>query len=156
MLLPVFEWIERSWLGAMVSGSVWAFPVIEALHLLGLCMLGGSVLIVDLRMLGVGLTRQPIAELHAHARRWLIASVAIMLATGVLLFSSEAVKCYYNTSFWVKMCTLPFAIAYAFKVRGRIAADPALETSTRSRVTAVVSLALWLTVAAAGRWIGFS
>ena len=51
-LLPYFEWIEASALGNAIRQSLWLFPVIEAVHLLGLSVLGGSVLIVDLRMLG--------------------------------------------------------------------------------------------------------
>ena len=61
MLLPLFVWCEDSALGQAVSQSIWAFPVIEAVHLLGLSLLGGSLLIVDLRMFGVGLRRQGIA-----------------------------------------------------------------------------------------------
>ncbi len=156
MLLPLFEWFEATALGTAVRQSLWAFPVIEAVHLLGLCLLGGSVLIVDLRLLGVGLRRAAIAEIAARARPWLMGGIAIMLLTGVPLFLSEAIKCYYNTSFWVKMSTLPFALGFTFGVKGRMASDRTLETSARSRVLGVLSIVLWFTVAAAGRWIGFS
>ena len=54
-LLPFFEWCEASWIGNAIRQSLWLFPVIEAVHLLGLCVLGGAVLMVDLRMLGAGL-----------------------------------------------------------------------------------------------------
>jgi len=155
-MLPFFVWLEDGWLGSAIAHSIWLFPVLEAIHLLGLCVLGGSILVVDMRMLGVGLKHQGIAELERHARPWLTASVALMLGTGFLLFVSEAVKCYYNTSFWVKITTLPFAIAFTYLVRNRVASDVDLDTSMRSRFTAVASLALWFTVAAAGRWIGFS
>ena len=156
MLLPFFEWCESTAIGQMVRQSLWAFPVIEAVHLLGLCMLGGSLLIVDLRMLGVGLSRQGIAELAGRARPWLMASLSLMVLTGILLFLSEAIKCYYNTSFWVKMSTLPVALVYTFGFRERIARDEALDSSWQSRLIGAGSMALWLTVAAAGRWIGFS
>src|SRR5262245_4039139 len=98
-LLPLFEWCEASWLGQLVRTSLWAFPVIEAVHLLGLCLLGGAVLIVDLRLLGFGLRNQSIAEVARGARPWLRAGVAVMVSTGFLLFMSEAVKCYHNPSF---------------------------------------------------------
>ena len=156
MLLPFFEWCEGTVLGQAVRQSLWAFPAIEAVHLLGLCMLGGSLLIVDLRMLGVGLTRQGIAELAGKARPWLIGSVCLLGASGLLLFLSEAIKCYYNTSFWVKMSTLPLALAFTFVVRGRLTRDDALVTSWRSRLVGSASIVLWFIVAAAGRWIGFS
>jgi hypothetical protein len=154
--LPFFEWCEASWLGQLVRTSIWAFPVIEAIHLLALASLGGAVLLVDLRCLGLALPGTPISTLARAARRWLWWSVAVMLATGVLLFMSEAVKCFHNPAFWVKVGTLPVAIAYAALVRDRVLAREGIETGASSRLVATGSIALWFIVAAAGRWIGFS
>ena len=154
--LSLFEWFEATPLGQTIRHSLWLFPVLEAVHLLGLCALGGAVLLVDLRLLGVGLRQQSIAEVARGVRRWLVVSVSAMVVTGALLFLSEAIKCYHNPSFWVKITTLPIAVGYTFLVRQRIATRGTLETSFGSRMLAVGSLALWFTVAAAGRWIGFS
>ena len=152
-----FEWCEATLVGSAVRDSVWAFPVLQAVHLLGLCLLGGAVLVVDLRMLGAGMTEQPIARLARHARPWMVVGVVVMVTTGVPLFLSEAVKAYYNTAFWVKMSALPPALVFTFLVRERAAAGATgLKTSGRARLTAAVSMGLWFTVAAAGRWIGFS
>jgi hypothetical protein len=156
MLLPFFEWCEASWLGNAIRDSLWLFPVIEAVHLLGLCVLGGAVLLLDLRLLGVALRGQPIARLAHDARPWLIGGLVVMLLTGTALFLSESVKCYYNTSFWVKITTLPVAIVYTLTVRERFARSGPNDTTLASRVVALLSLGLWFTVAAAGRWIGFS
>lgn len=172
MLEPFFRWCESTAIGQAIAQSVWAFPILEAVHLIGLCVLGGALLVVDLRLLGVGLTSQPVARLARYARPWLIGSVVLMFATGIPLFLSEAIKAYYNTSFWVKMCTLPVALAFTFGVRERVARrkpddpdDPheASDDANRTdysdktdRIVGAVSLALWFTVAAAGRWIGFS
>ena len=155
-MLGFFEWCEATWLGTAVRTSVWAFPVLEAIHLLGLSLLGGALLVVDLRMLGVGLIGQRPSTLAAAARPWLIRALCVMLLTGVPLFLSEAVKCYYNTSFRVKMVALPVALAFTFLVRERVARDQALESSTWSRLVAAGSMAIWFTVAASARWIGFS
>lgn len=155
-LLPYFQWCEASALGQLVRTSIWLFPVIEATHLLGLSLLGGAVLIVDLRMLGVLLPDQPIAVLETGARPWLVGSVLWMCCTGFLMFMSEAVKCYHNPSFWVLITALPVALAFTFLVRQRLASRAGFETSWRSRLLGGTSIALWLTVAAAGRWIGFS
>jgi hypothetical protein len=155
-VLEFFEWSERSALGSAIANSIWAFPVIQSLHLLGLSLLGGALLVVDLRLLGVGLRTQRIQALLHHARPWLIASVVVLLVTGVLLFFSEAVKLYYNTSFWVKITTLPVALVFTFMVRNRLAREDTLETSARTRFIGAASITLWFTVAAAGRWIGFS
>lgn len=156
MLLPLFEWLEDTAIGTAVAQSIWAFPVIEAVHLLGLCLLGGSILVVDLRMLGFGLRRPRISELAGYARPFLIGAIVLLVATGIPLFLSEAVKCYYNTSFWVKMTTLPVALVFTFTVRERAVRDETLETSLRSRAIGMASISLWFVVAAAGRWIGFS
>jgi hypothetical protein len=154
-VLPWFEWAEATWIGNSIRQSLWLFPVVEAGHLLGLCLLGGSVLLVDLRMLGLGL-RQPVAHVARDMRPWLTTAIVVMLATGIPLFLSEAVKCYYNTSFWVKITTLPVAIVFTYAVRERIARRTAGGPTSRTKIVALVSIALWVTVAAAGRWIGFS
>ena len=154
--LWIFEWIEATAFAQFVRDSTWIFPVTEAVHLLGLCAMGGALLIVDLRLLGVGLVRQSITELACEAHRWLVASVALQLMTGSVLFASEAVKCYHNPSFWVKMSALVVALTFTFAVRRPMAGSGTLETSWRSRLLAATSLGLWFTVAAAGRWIGFS
>src|SRR5688572_4491350 len=119
-LLPFFEWCEATRLGLLVRESVWLFPVIEAVHLLGLCLLGGSLLVVDLRLLGTGLTGTPVATLARQARPWLKTAVVVMIATGLLLFLSESVKCYYDQAFWVKITTLPLALTFTFAVRQRV------------------------------------
>ena len=156
MLLPFFQWCESLWLGQFVVGSNWLFPVIEAVHLLFLSLLGGAVLVVDLRLLGLGLKGHRPSELWRAARPWMIAAVAGMIATGVPLFLSEAIKCYYNDSFWVKMTTLPIAIAFAFTIRASVTEDAVRNTARRQMLVGALSIALWVTVAAAGRWIGFS
>ncbi len=156
MLLPFFEWCETLWLGRAVVGSSWLFPVIEAVHLLALSVLGGAVLIVDLRLLGTGLKRWTATELWREARPFMIGGLLMMIATGVPLFLSEAIKCYYNDSFWVKMTMLPIAIAFAFTIRAGAIKDSVRNTPRRQALVGAVSIALWVTVAAAGRWIGFS
>ncbi len=164
MLLPFFEWCETVWLGRVVVESLWLFPVIEAAHLLALSMLGGAVLIVDLRMLGLGLTGRSVAEIARTARPYLLGAVVGLIATGIPLFLSEPTKCYYNTAFWVKMYSLAIALPFTFAIRNRIAAmestdhtEKAVRHTARLQVlVGALSIALWVTVAAAGRWIGFS
>jgi hypothetical protein len=156
VLLSFAEWCEATWLGTAVRDSIWAFPVIEAVHLLGLSLLGGALLLVDLRLLGLGLTAQSASQLARHARPWLRLAVAVMLFTGVLLFLSEAVKCYYNTSFRVKALVLPIALLYTFAIRERVARTVGPETTAKTRLVGAGSIALWFIVAAAGRWVGYS
>ena len=131
------------------------FPVLEAIHLVGLSMLGGALLVVDLRLLGWGLKDGTIAQLNRQARPWLLGAVALMIGTGVLLFLSEAIKCYYNTAFWVKITTLPFALGFTLTVKDRFARN-ATYTSATSQWVGTADILLWFVVAAGGRWIGFS
>src|SRR5262249_62371239 len=100
-LLPFFQWCYQTPIGAAIRESTWLFPLIEAFHLIGLGLTVGAVLIVNLRLLGVGLNRQPVAELSAGVQPWLIGSLVLMFVSGTLLFLSESIKCYYNIAFWV-------------------------------------------------------
>src|SRR6185369_12790965 len=105
-LVQYFQAIADSSLSQAISTSTWAFAVIESVHLLALSVIGGAVLMVDLRLLGLGLRRQQVAEVARDAQPWLIGSLIVMLVTGVLLFLSEPVKCYYSTPFRIKMLCL--------------------------------------------------
>lgn len=154
-LLPLFQWLENTTLGDTVRQSLWLFPVIESFHLVGLAVLGGLVLLVDLRALGIGL-KQPISELARETHPWLVGSVVMMLVTGILLFLSEAVKCYYNGPFWIKMYALAGALVFTFTVRRKVTRmDDARANAVTRRVVAVISILLWGTVAWGGRWIAF-
>ena len=156
-LLPFFEWCESTALGDTVRSSLWLFPVIEAFHLVAFAVLGGVVLLVDLRLLGLVMRSQPAAQLARDARPWLTASVLVMVVSGVLLFLSEAVKCYYSFPFRVKMICLALAIVFTWTLHWRVSiSDRASVGSVPGRLVALVSLALWGTVAWGGRWIGFS
>jgi hypothetical protein len=156
-LLPLFTWCERSAVGEGIRNSQWLFPVIEAVHLLGLVVIAGAVLVVDMRLLGLGLRRQPVAQLAEDAQPWLIGSLVVMLATGFLLFLSEATKCYYSLAFTVKMTSLFLAIVFTFTVHRKVVmADEARIAPFLGKLVAVVSVILWSGVGIGGRWIGFS
>ena len=156
-LLPFFQWCEATTLGTAIRETTWAFAVIESVHLLALCVIGGAVLIVDLRLLGVGLRHQRINDLAHDAQPWLNASLAVMLLTGIGLFLSEPTKCYYSSPFWFKMTSLALAIIFSYTVRRRVVfAEEGRISPLACTVVGVVSLALWFGVGAGGRWIGFS
>lgn len=156
-VLTLFTWFEDSWLGEGIRASPWLFPVIESMHLLALAVIGGSVLAVNLSLLGLGLGRRSAAQVWRDTWPWFAGSLATMLTTGFLLFTSEAVKLYYHDAFWVKMSALVAALVFtATAQRPTALADPERMPLWRSRATGLVSLLLWLVVGAAGRWIGFS
>jgi len=156
-LLGFFQWCEQSGIGEAIRRSAWLFPLIEAIHLLGLGLIGGAVLVVDMRLLGLGLRRQPLAQLTREAQPWLIGSLALMLISGGLLFLSEAIKCYYHGAFWFKMSSLFLAIVFTFTVQRKVTmADETRIRPLWGKVVALVSIALWSGVGIGGRWIGFS
>jgi len=141
--LPFFEWCGNTWLGSTVRDTVWAFPVIETFHLLALAVLLGSVLIVNLRVFGLGARFSP---LSSELEPWLRASVAILLITGVLLFLSEPMKCYESVSFPLKIALIVVAIATHFTIQRKWAA---------SKLGASVSIALWAGIGILGKGIPY-
>ena len=157
MIYSFVRWCEASAIHDAIASSLWAFAVIESVHLLGLAAIGGAVLVVDMRMLGLGLQRQSIADVARNAYPWLVGSLIVMIATGTLLFLSEPIKCYGSKPFWVKMTSLALAIVFTFTIRRSVTrADESRMRPIVYKLAAVVSLGLWFSVGAAGRWIGFS
>ena len=155
-LLEFCQWLQFSPPLVAMRSSPWLFPVIATIHLMGLSVLGGAVLLVDLRLLGLGLRRQPVAQLARDAERWLFRSLLVMVATGIPLFMCFATKYYYLTFFWVKMASLILVVAFTVSVRRKVVmADERLMNPAWGRVVALVSLSLWTTVALGGRYIGF-
>jgi hypothetical protein len=156
-LLPFFQWCYQTPVGEGIRNSTWLFPVIEAFHLLGLGFTAGAVLIMDLRLLGVGLRKQPAAQIWTNAQPWLIGALIVMFVSGTPLFLSETLKCLYNFAFWVKMTSLVLVLLFTFTVVRRVMQmDLTPDRKLLARSTAIVSLVLWFAVAWGGRWIGFS
>ena len=154
MLLAFFKWNEASWMGKTISGSVYLFPVIEAVHLLALAAIGGAVLIVDLRLFGLGMRHQPVSRIAKDAEPWLIWSLLVMLVTGFMLMTSEAMRCYYNDAFWLKMWSLLLAMIFTFTVRRRVVTSDVVKP-VWARTVATISVLLWSGVGIGGRGIGF-
>jgi Ca2+/H+ antiporter len=159
-MLRVFQWLETVYASLMDSSfgtathlSVWLFALTEAAHLLALAVVGCAVLIVDLRMLGWGLTRQPVAHVAKEVRPWLIGSLAGMATTGFVMFISAAASKYYShPAFWMKMSLLGAALMLTFTIRQWIVSgDEARAGGRAAKVVAVVSVLLWSSVAIMGR-----
>ncbi len=155
-LEPTFQALENTWLGTFVRQSIWIFPVVECFHLLALALLGGMVLVLNLRMLGFGLVSPSVSELASKVRPWFNLALVTILGTGVLMFLSEAIKCYFSPPFWYKMTSLLLAIIFSYTLHNRVtAAAPGKVSPTTMRLTAVASMTLWFAVGFAGRWIAF-
>jgi hypothetical protein len=152
-----FRWIEHTGHGTAIRDSIWQFAAIEAVHLLALAVIGGSVLIVDLRLLGLGLRRQPLAQVARDAAPWLHGSLIVMLVTGYLLMSSLAYSKYFiNYAFQLKMWFLVAAILYTYTIRRSfIRRDESRINPALAKIIAIVSILLWSGVGIMGRGIGF-
>lgn len=153
-LLEFFHWLEYLPLLVEMRSSPWLFPAIATVHLLGLAIIGGAVLVVDLRLLGLGLIRQPVAQLARDAEPLLFIGIAFMLLTGPWLFMCFATKYYYLTAFWVKLVCFVLVLLFTFTVRRRVVMGSGT-AGTVPKLVAVVSLSLWFTIALGGRLIGF-
>jgi hypothetical protein len=152
-LLPTFRWFEATAIGTFGRKSSIFFPAVEVVHLVGLTLLLGSVLFLNLKLLGVTSRRQETGDVARAVRPLLWTAVAVTLSSGLLLFLTEAVKCYFNVAFWYKMALLALAIAFQISIQRRIAARPT--GFTHARLSAAISLVLWFGVGIAGRAIAF-
>lgn len=156
-LLPMFEWMETTWFGFI--GKTWgaAFATIQAFHLLGLALLGGSVLVAEGRLLGVFLTDTDQGVVTARCNRTFNIALATLIATGVFMACGVALKIYYLPVYWYKMLALCGGALFHYLVR-----QPLVERAPGEvnpwllKLVAVASIMVWFTVAATGRWIGFS
>ena len=147
--------LAHSPLGHAMQTSRWGFAVVEMVHLLGLALLGGSVLIVDLRLLGVILKDESTIIINRGLSRLLLASLTVMVLSGMALLSEEAGKCYYSPAFRWKMLLLATAVVFYFTLhRHALLCMQNGKPTLWPRIAAVVSLLLWLGVGVAGRAIG--
>jgi len=144
------KWSEATSMGRMIRNSEYAFPMIEFVHIVGLAIIGGAVLIVDMRLMGLGLKKTSVAQLAKDAQPYVTGSIIVMLLTGIALYTSEATKCYASAAFWIKMISLLLAIVFTYTVKRNVAAR-----DHESKLVGVLSLLLWFGVAWGGRWIGF-
>jgi hypothetical protein len=159
-MLSFCKWLEQTSVGASVRESLWLFPAIETLHLLGMAALVGTIAVFDLRLLGWMMRRERVSELAGRLLPWSWAGFAVQVLTGALLFMSEAVKIYTNPAFRVKMLLIFLAGLHALIFHRTIYRDVATWDASEvlpagAKVAGFVSIVLWVGIVAAGRFIGF-
>jgi hypothetical protein len=151
-LLHLFEWLGATPVGVFIQQSTYAFEVLEMLHLLSLAILGGAILLIDLRLIGFGLVGQSAVRVAGELRPFVVGGLSASMVSGVLLVAGEPMKCYYNPAFRWKMLFLGLAVLFYFVVQQRLLQNGGRELLTKW--AAVISLLLWLAVGLAGRAIG--
>jgi hypothetical protein len=157
MLLAFFEWLEASALGVFIKDQAATFAIIEAVHLMGLALLGGTVLAQDLRLLNVVMRDVPSNVVTEQAHRWFKVGLWMLLLTGVPMLTGVATKCYHNPFYWTKMIALAIGILFVFTLKQPLLrGDHAALKPVTLKLLALASISIWTLVAASGRWIGFS
>ncbi len=151
---PFFEWCGNTWLGTTVRDTVWAFPVIETFHLLALAVLLGSVLLVNLRVFGLGRRYWSVTGLGHALEPWMLASIGVLIASGIPMAMSEPMKCFESYSFPIKMMLLALGVASQLTI-GRKWVLRGDGTSRKARFAAALSILVWTAVGLAGKGIPY-
>jgi hypothetical protein len=148
---PFAEWCWSLPLSVAIRSAPWPFPLLEIFHIAGLVLVFGTVLIVDLRLLGVVLRREPGWQVSGDLMRWAWLGFGVQLLTGPLLFIANSRKFYDSVFFCSKLVLLVLAIAFHFLVVRRVSESVDAGVSPfRGRLAGGVSLALWAAVIVSG------
>ncbi|MGC9948614.1 MAG: DUF6644 family protein [Bryobacteraceae bacterium] len=160
-LLGFCQWLGSTPGSVALHESIWAYPIVESVHVLTLCLFLGLTVMLDLRLLGVTLVRTPASEVEGRLLPLTIVGFAVMVATGALLFYAIPVKTYLNVFFRIKVAFLLLAGVNVAVFQRTIArsmarwdADPV--PPFRARLAGGVSLALWAGIVVAGRMIAYN
>jgi len=153
-LLEIIYLLEDSYVGEYVRSSLWLFPVIQSFHLIGLGILGGAVVVGDLRLMGILMRTESTRYVIRVTRPWFNFGLFILIITGIPLFLSEAVKCYYSRAFWIKISCLLLGTLFVYFIRNPIVLSK--DENFMIKILGFISFSLWVVTAASGRWIGFS
>lgn len=152
--------LSESAFGTALRESLYLFPLVEGIHLLGLALSFGLIFFTDLRLIGVFLPKVPLSQVLGQLRRWIFTGFALTFITGFLLFWAGAETLIHNPAFLVKCVAIVIALAnaLAFEVtwgkRGAAWGDqPALPAA--ARVAGWVSLTFWTAATIGGRLIPY-
>ena len=150
-LFPLFEWLQHTYVGETIRHSATLIATLEIVHLIGMTLLLGTILMVDFSLLGWGIGHYPAARIARELNTWTLAGLAIMLASGPLILISEAERCYRTPAFWIKMVLLAAAVVFYFTIHRK--ATQAEPPPHNAKLLAGLSLVLWIGVALAGKGI---
>lgn len=160
LILELAQGLQYSALGVALAESAYAFPLIEALHLIGLSVSVGLIFLIDLRLIGVFLKHVPVTDLLHQTRPLVLGGFAVIFVSGVLLFWSEAATVIVSPAFPVKFLFIAIAGLNALYFEFRIAKRPPVVENhavlpASVRTAGLVSLASWSAVIVAGRLIPY-
>jgi hypothetical protein len=154
-------WLEGTPLSLSIRESAWAFPTIEAVHVIALALVVGTIAIVDLRLLGLASTAQSVRGLCREVLPWTWGAFSLAVTTGALMFASHATGYFGNTAFRIKLLLLAAAgvnmlVFQLVTHRGIARWDRDATLPLPARLAGAISLTCWVAVVFFGRWIGFT
>jgi hypothetical protein len=153
--------LENTRLATGIRASLYLFPLIESVHVIGLTMVFGTIVIIDLRLLGLASTQRPFSIVALDVLKWTWLAFAVTVTTGVLMFITNAGAYVPNVYFRAKMALLVVSglnmLAFQLTARRSIASwDREASAPAAGRAVAALSLVLWIGVIFLGRWVGFT
>ncbi len=156
------QWLADTPFSATMSESVWAEPLVETIHVLTLTLFLGFAVLLDLRLLGISLTRKRMSEVLAQFNPWLFGGFAVMIVTGVLLFCCDPIRFYHTHPpfFKIKMIMLLLAGANVMVFNLTIGRkvlewDTSRNTPWAAKLAGIISIVLWVLIVSAGRAIAY-
>jgi len=156
----LLQWLSETSFSMWLRGSTWAEPIVETIHVLTLTVFLGFTVLLDLRLLGITMRQRRASEVVGQLNPWVKASFAVMIITGVLLFTGDPVAFYSTIFFKVKMLLLAVALMNILVFNwtaGRTIAewDQDVDPPRGAKTAAIISLVLWVAIIAAGRAIAY-
>ncbi len=153
--------IEASVLATRIRDAVWLFPLIESAHVIGLSLVFGTILIIDLRLLGVASTHRSFQQMSSDILKWTWAAFALTVLTGSLMFITNASVYYHNFYFRAKMLMLVLSgvniLIFELTAGRKIHRwDKDRSAPRAGKAVAALSLAIWISIIIMGRLIGFT
>jgi hypothetical protein len=143
-----------------IRESDWLFPTIETVHVFALVLVVGTIMIVDLRLLGFANKERPFSQVAAEMLPWTWVAFVVAALAGMMMFSSKALTYYSNIPFRLKMVCLLLAginmVMFHWLGTRHLEIWDRGRPPLRARLAGGASLLLWTTIVAAGRWIGFT
>jgi hypothetical protein len=159
MLTEFASALQSTGLATALRQSYWVYPIVNAGHIVGLALLFGAIVPLDLRLLGVWRTI-PLAVMSRILLPVALAGLALAVPTGVLLFSVRATEYVATPLLWIKFALIACAIANALLLRLSLAwavveHSDLSGTMPRLQLAGALSIGLWLAAILAGRMIGY-
>jgi hypothetical protein len=153
--------IENTDIASSIRNSLYLFPMLESIHVMGLAIVFGTIAIMDLRLLGLASTNRPFRMVASDILKWTWIAFTITFLTGGLMFTTNATVYFHNSVFQAKMALLLLAginmgIFELTTGRSLRQWDTSRSTPAAAKTTAIISLTLWIGVIFLGRWIGFT